>query len=44
MVVPSSDATGVTQDAQLRTEVCPMMSEDSAMEPLSLPVVANTET
>ena len=44
VVVPSSDDTCVTRGAQLRTDVCPMMSEDSAMEPMSLPVVANTET
>ena len=44
VVVPSSDDMGATRDAQLRTDVCPMMSEDSAMEPLSLPVVANMET
>ena len=44
VVVPSSDDTGVTQDAQLRTDVCLMMSEDLAMEPMSLPVVANMET
>ena len=30
VVVPSSDATVVTQDDQLRTGVCPMMFEDSA--------------
>ena len=44
VVVPSSDTTGVTQDDQLRTEVGPMMSEDSAIEPMSLPVGTNTET
>ena len=44
MVVPSSEVTGVTGEAQLRTDVCPVMSEDSAMEPMSLPVVAHKET
>ena len=44
VVVPLSDDTGVTRNAQLRTDVCPMMSEDSAMESMSLPVVANMET
>ena len=39
-----SDDTGVIQDAQLLTDVCPMMLEDSATEPMSLPVVVNTET
>ena len=38
VVLPSSDATGVTQDDQLWTEVCLMMLEDSAIEPMSLPV------
>ena len=36
VVVPSSDAPDVTQDDQMRTEVCPMMFEDSAIEPMSL--------
>ena len=39
-----SDDTGVIQDAQLLTDVCPMMFEDSATELMSLPVVVNTET
>ena len=34
VVVPSS-VTGVTGEAQLWTDVCPVMSEDSAMEPMS---------
>ena len=44
VVVPSSDATDVTQDDQLRTEVCPMKYEDSASEPMPLPVGTITET
>ena len=44
MVVPSSEVTGVTGEAQLQTNVCPVMSEDSAREPMSLPVVAHTGT
>ena len=37
------DHTGVLQNAQLPTDVCPVMFEDSATEPMSLPVVVNTE-
>ena len=39
-----SDDTGAIQDSQLRTDVCLMMFEDSAAEPMSLPVVVNTVT
>ena len=38
------DDTDVIQDIRLLTDVCPMMFEDSATGPLSLPVVVNTET
>ena len=44
VVVPLSEVTGVTGEAQLQTHECPVMSEDSAMEPMSFPVVANTES
>ena len=44
VVVPSSAVTGITGEAQLRTDVRPVVSQDSAMEPMSFPVLANTET
>ena len=34
----------VERDVQVLTDVCPMMFDESATEPLSLPVVVNTET
>ena len=37
------DDTGVIQNTQLLTDGCPVMLEDSATEPMSLPVVVNTE-
>ena len=39
-----TEDTGVTQDAQLRTESCPIPLEKSARVPMSLPVENNTET
>ena len=38
------DATDVIRDIRLLTDVCPMMFEESATVPLSLPVVVDTET
>ena len=38
------DDTGVIQNTRLLTDVYPMMFEDPATEPMSLPVVVNTET
>ena len=38
-----SDDTGVTQDAHLRTESCPISFDSSARVPMSLPVENNTE-
>ena len=43
MKVDDTD-TDVIRDIRLLTDVCPMMLEDSATVPLSLPVVVNTET
>ena len=40
VVVPSNEVMGVTGEAQLRTDVCPVISEKLAMEPMSFPVVA----
>ena len=34
----------VTGEAQWRTDVCPVLSKDSVMEPMSFPVVADTVT
>ena len=34
----------VSRDIQVLTDMCPMMIDESATEPLSLPVVVNTET
>ena len=39
-----SDDTDVIWNIQFLTDVCPVMLEDSATEPVSLPVVVNTET
>ena len=36
--------TDVGRDIRVLTDVCPMMFDESATEPLSLPVVVNTET
>ena len=38
------DDTDVNRDIRLLTDVCPMMIEESATVPLSLPVVVDTET
>ena len=43
-VVPSGEVTGATGEARLRTDVCPILSTNSAMEPLSFPVVADADT
>ena len=34
-VVPSVEVPGITGEARLRKDVCPMLSRDSAMEPMS---------
>ena len=44
VVVPLGEVTGATGEALLRTDVCPVLSRDSAMEPLSFLVVADTDT
>ena len=44
VVVLSGEVTGTTGEARLRTDVCPVLSKDSAMELMSFPVVADTET
>ena len=44
VVVPSGEVTGATGEARLRTDVCPVLSRDSSMEPMSFPVVADTDT
>ena len=36
--------TDVSRDIRVLTDLCPMMFDESASEPLSLPVVVNTET
>ena len=38
------DDADVNRDIRLMTDVCPMMFEESATVPLSLPVVVDTET
>ena len=44
MVVPSGEVSGATGEARLWTDVCPVLSRESAMEPMSFLVVADTDT
>ena len=43
-VVPSGEVPGATGEARLWTDVRPMLSRDSAMEPMSFPVVVDVDT
>ena len=42
VVILSGEVMGATGEARLRTDVCPVLSRESAMEPMSFPVVADT--
>ena len=43
-VVPSDIVLGAAGEARLRTDVCPRLSRDSAIEPMSFPVATDVDT
>ena len=43
-MVLSGEVPGAAGEVRLWTDVCPMLSRDSAMEPMSFPVVTDVDT